>query len=177
MYGMSARPKLPEGISKYAWKPDARAEDHNRRSVYVYARRNMRFPLFDVFDLPDQHNSCARRSTTTTAPQALLMLNSELTLERAQQWAGRLLARFPTKQPLLIEEAFRTAWCRPASQTEIESGLKFISRRSAALRHENSKPEGLPLPVNPPKVDWFEAAAIVDFCHAILNSNEFLYVD
>ncbi len=50
MYGPSARPKLPEKISNYAWKPDAKAEDQNRRSVYVFVKRNMRYPLFDAFD-------------------------------------------------------------------------------------------------------------------------------
>ena len=29
MYGPSARPKLPDGVSKYAWKPDAREEDQH----------------------------------------------------------------------------------------------------------------------------------------------------
>src|SRR5207248_11341025 len=84
MFGPSARPKLPEGLSKYAWKPDAREEDQHRRSIYVLAQRNMRYPLFDVFDLPDMHNSCSRRVGTTTAPQALLLLNGELTKERAR---------------------------------------------------------------------------------------------
>src|SRR5262249_14378068 len=38
MYGPSARPALPENISKYAWKADDKPEDRNRRSVYVLAK-------------------------------------------------------------------------------------------------------------------------------------------
>ncbi len=54
-------PKLPEKISNYAWKPDAKLEDQNRRSIYVFVERNMRYPLFDAFDWPDLHNSCSPR--------------------------------------------------------------------------------------------------------------------
>ncbi len=49
--------------------------DRQRRSIYILAKRNMRYPLFDAFDWPDLHNSCSRRVMTTTAPQALLLLN------------------------------------------------------------------------------------------------------
>ena len=59
MYGPSAHPELPDGLGNYAWKPDAQAEDRNRRSIYVLAKRNLRLPLLDAFDLPDMHNSCA----------------------------------------------------------------------------------------------------------------------
>jgi gamma-glutamyltranspeptidase/glutathione hydrolase len=38
---------------KLAWKADARTEDRNRRSIYVIAKRNLRYPLSDIFDLPD----------------------------------------------------------------------------------------------------------------------------
>src|SRR5947209_13387516 len=92
MYGPSARPKLPDHISSYAWKPDAKPEDQNRRSIYVFVKRNMRYPLFDAFDWPDLHNSCGRRVVTTTAPQALLLLNGEFTRERADKLAAGLLA-------------------------------------------------------------------------------------
>jgi hypothetical protein len=150
MFGVSARPKLPANISKYAWKPDARPEDQQRRSIYVLAKRNMRFPLFDAFDLPDMHNSCARRLTTTTAPQALLLLNGDLALERGQRLAAVLRERFSDDDTAAITHAYRLAWGRPPSAEEIQLGLRFLSTRSDAL---------------------------ADFCHALLNTNEFLFVD
>ena len=78
MHGPSARPALPAGVSdRYAWEPDKEAAKRNRRSVYVLAKRNMRYPLFEAFDQPDLHQSCPRRAVTVTAPQSLAMLNSE----------------------------------------------------------------------------------------------------
>src|SRR5205807_432961 len=162
MYGVSARPKLPERISSYAWKPDAKAADEQRRSIYVFAKRNMRYPMFDAFDLPDMHNSCARRTQTTTAPQALLLLNGDFTLERARRWASQLVAGHAEDERGLVAEAYRAAWGRPATDEEIQLGLKFLHDQAALV----SAPQGKRL-----------EEAVADFCHALLNANEFLYLD
>ena len=173
MYGPSARPKLPDGISKYAWKPDEKPEDRNRRSIYVLAKRNMRFPLFDTFDLPDMHNSCARRSQTTTAPQALFLLNGEFTLECAERWAARLVTQHPDDRAL-VAAAYRAAWGRTPTPAEVALGIRFLDAQTSLLR--NSPPPVLPAGW-PATTDPHRAAAVVDFCHAVLNANEFLYVD
>jgi hypothetical protein len=157
MFGPSARPRLPEKVSSYAWKPDAKEEDQHRRSVYVFAKRNMRFPLFDAFDQPDLHNSCACRSKTTTAPQALLLLNSEFTQERAQRWGQALLARFAQDDRGLVAQAYRAAWGRPATEEEVRLGLKFLAAQAQRVPSRE--------------------AAVTDFCQALMIANEFLYVD
>jgi hypothetical protein len=168
MFGPSARPKLPAGLSSYAWKPDGRAEDQDRRSVYVFAKRNLRFPLFDAFDLPDMHNSCPRRTTTTTAPQALVLLNGDFALERARRWAADLRARFPGDDKVLVARAYRAAWGRPATQEEVALGLRFLDSQEAVLRSDGPGAAGNDNP---------RAAAVADFCQALLGANEFLYVD
>ena len=157
MFGVSARPKLPDRISSYAWKPDAKPEDQDRRSVYVFAKRNLRYPLFDAFDLPDMHNSCARRAVTTTAPQALVLLNGEFALERARRLGADLAKQFPTDDAGLAARAYRLAWGRPAADDEVRLAVKFLAAQTAALHSRD--------------------AAVADFCHALLNTNEFLYVD
>jgi hypothetical protein len=165
-FGPSARPQLPQKISSYAWKPDEKSEDQHRRSIYVFAKRNMRYPLFDTFDLPDMHNSCACRSKTTTAPQALLLLNGEFTLDRARQWSARLVAQYPHDEQALIAHAYRLAWGRVATTEEVQAGLRFLETQSALIRELGDEPD-----------DSCRARALVDFCHAVLNANEFLYVD
>lgn len=172
-FGPSARPKLPERISSYAWKPDAKPANQNRRSIYVFAKRNMRYPLFDAFDLPDMHNSCPARSKTTTAPQALLLLNGDFGLEQAQNWAGRLLDRFAGDERSLVAHAYRAAWGRIATPEEIQAGLRFLETQTAIIRaREPAAQAPARDPSNPCR-----AAALVDFCHAVMNANESLYVD
>ncbi len=170
MFGVSAKPKLPDKVSTYAWKPDAAAADQNRRSVYVFVKRNMRYPLFDAFDWPDLHNSCARRVNTTTAPQALLLLNGDLTLDNARTWGGNLLARHGSNDEALVAHAYRAAWGRPATADEVRLGARFIAAQSERLRERAAGAR----PLTPATA---RSAAVADFCHALLNTNEFLYVD
>jgi hypothetical protein len=166
-FGPSARPELPDKISSYAWKPDSQPAERNRRSIYVLAKRNMRYPLFDSFDLPDMHNSCACRAKTTTAPQALLLLNGEFALQRAQRWSAQLLAAFPHNERGLVAQAYRSAWGRPATEDEIEAALRFLQTQTESIRGQSPASDS-PDP---------RSAATADFCHALLNANEFLYVD
>jgi hypothetical protein len=163
MYGVSARPKLPEKVSSYAWNPDAKVEDQNRRSVYVFVKRNMRYPLFDTFDWPDLHNSCGRRSVTTTAPQALLLLNGDFTKERANKLGADLLAKYRSDDAALVAHGYRVAWGRTATADEIKLGVGFIAKQTARLEAKRGESA--------------RAEAVADFCHALLNTNEFLYVD
>jgi hypothetical protein len=178
MFGPSAKPKLPDKISSYTWRADDKVEDQNRRSVYVLVKRNLRYPLFDAFDQPDLHNSCARRTKTTTAPQALLLLNSEFSLEQAQRFCGALLTKQPTDTKSLVKEAIQIAWGREASEEDIKVCLQFIDKQAAidSAKTEESQTFALPTPC-PAEFDPARAAALVDFCHALMNANEFLYVD
>lgn len=160
-YGPSARPELPEGISKnYAWRPDERVEDRCRRSIYVLAKRNLRYPLFEAFDLPDMHHSCPRRSVTTTAPQSLLLLNGELTLQAARELADKLRQSAAGDEAAMIALAYRDAFGRPPQADEIEIAREFLHTQAGELQAQSS-----------------DSDALVDFCHALLNANEFLYVD
>ena len=70
--GPSVYPELPEGMlaPRGGWKVSA-ADERNRRSVYIFVKRNSRYPMMEAFDMPDTHESCPRREITTTAPQAL----------------------------------------------------------------------------------------------------------
>ncbi len=164
MHGPSARPVLPAGVSpRYAWEPDKDAAQRNRRSIYVLAKRNMRYPLFEAFDQPDLHQSCPRRAVTVTAAQSLAMLNSEQTLELARTWAGRLLAEHPAAAADLVRAAYRAAYGREATDAEIKLAEKFLADQAGLVSAQ--KGETRPL------------EAVADFCHALFNSNEFITVD
>lgn len=156
LFGESARPKLPEGASKrYAWAPDDRIEDRRRRSVFVFAKRNMRFPMFDSFDYPDMHNSCAVRTQSTTPPQALLMLNGDDSLELAQEWADELRQRFGGNTDQVVEFVYESTLGRRPSSDESAATSDFIASLSTSA---GSDP-------------------IADFVHALFNCNEFIYID
>jgi hypothetical protein len=165
MFGPSARPTLPAGVSKYAWKADRNPVDRHRRSIYVLAQRNQRYPLFEVFDLPDMHNSCPCRAKTTTAPQSLVLLNSGPVLRRASEWARKLRAIHGEDELGLVASAFAGAWGRPAESEELRRGFRFLERAAKQNRAEGMSPEAA------------REMALEMFCHALLCTNEFAYID
>jgi len=180
MHGPSARPELPAGVSdRYAWATDKEARQRNRRSVYVFAKRNLRYPLFEAFDQPDLHQSCARRAVTITAPQSLLMLNGELTLSLARRWAERLLAEHADAARDLIGAAYRTAYGREATEEEIKLAEAFLCEQSRIIAVEASTGESRSEKEGPIEAQCceFDVEAVADFCHALFNSNEFITVD
>ncbi|HLJ12528.1 MAG TPA: DUF1549 and DUF1553 domain-containing protein [Planctomycetaceae bacterium] len=180
VYGPSVYPALPPDFSKReAWKVSSHRADRFRRSVYIHAKRNLPYPLLEAFDLPDMHESCARRSQTTVAPQALMLLNSDLVLEFAQAFAGRLLSDNPHAELRpLIQSAYLLAFSRRATDGESAAAESFIARQQALFESDRRPDRPLLLPRGFPKfLDVTLAAAITDFCHALLNANEFLYVE
>ncbi len=176
--GPSVFPELPEGVgTRGGWTVTADPAERNRRSVYVFVRRNLRYPLFEAFDFPDTHEPCARRSVTNTAPQALMLLNGELPLKWAQAFAGRLLREAETPEAR-VRRAYRLAFGRDPEPEELAGALRFLEQQAERLRPRSARREPLALPAGAAKSDDpAAAAALVDFCHALLNANEFLYVD
>lgn len=179
-FGPSARPPLPASLmeSRYSWEADPLTQDQNRRSIYVLARRNLRYPLLGAFDSPDGFNSCPQRMTTTTAPQALVLLNGEFASEQARQWAGDLLAEHGSRLRETIDEVYREAYARHPAPDEMAAAQAFVESQTHLIDKETDiVPPGM-LPSPPcPLISPEKAAAIVDFCHAVLNSTEFMYVD
>jgi hypothetical protein len=151
-------PELQATLLKGQWEVSPREADHYRRSIYVFARRNLRYPLFDVFDRPDANATCSRRFQSTTAPQALFMLNSSFAYEMAQHLGDRVQAESETQEQA-VARAFRCAWGRPPDDEELTQALQFLARSPTGLDEAS------------------RASAFTDFCLALLNANEFLYID
>jgi hypothetical protein len=111
MGGPSVFPELPPELAKLSskgavWPVSRNREDRERRSLYVFVRRNLRYPFFEVFDRPDTNVSCPRRPVTTIAPQALTLLNSRLSHDAARDLAARAAAE---SGPARAEQAERIA--------------------------------------------------------------------
>lgn len=175
MFGPSARPELPTSLGRQVWQPDPRPEDRNRRSIYVYAKRNCKYPLFEAFDQPDMFNSCGRRSRTTTAPQALCLLNGELARQQALLWAERLL-QLQLADEEVVERAWREALGRSPTLQERQLALRFLQATQADWVGGKSWPRDWESVLRRHQ-DAARLAAIADLCLALFNTNEFVYVD
>ncbi|HEV3344827.1 MAG TPA: DUF1553 domain-containing protein, partial [Pirellulales bacterium] len=175
MGGPGIRPKLPAALRQDGWKVTASPAERDRRSVYIFAKRNLPFPLLKDFDLPDMHESCARRSATIIAPQALALFNGEFVVGCAGSLARRILA-----DPRLTDwsartvEAYRIAFGRPPGADEQGDAMAFLRTQAGHLlpEHELHADAGAHH-----ESDAALRTAFADFCHTLLNANEFLFLD
>ncbi len=155
--GPSVFPELPPELQKTAgaaWKVSTDVAERNRRSVYVFVKRNLRYPLFKLFDAPDRNETCSRRFVTTTAPQALELLNDGIVIGFGKALADRVTKEVGTDREKFADRAFVVAIGRPATSEERAAVLGYLTRHKGTA-----------------------AEAATDLCHALLNLNEFLYVD
>jgi hypothetical protein len=164
----------PDGL--WPVTPDPR--EHGRRSLYLFAKRNVRLPLLEAFDRPDSLTSCPVRPVSTFAPQALILLNGPFAQEQSRRFAGRLLHECGPDPDRQIERAYRLALARPPRAVERKLARDFLLSQAALLRERLRARQRVNLPPNvPATVEPAAAAALVDFCLALLNCNEFVYVN
>src|SRR5207248_364671 len=127
--------------------------EHQRRSIYLFAKRNVRLPLLEAFDQPDTINSCPVRPVSTFAPQALILLNGPFMQEQSKAFAARLLSEAGPQPRALIQRAYLLAFGRPPRRPEIDLAEKFLASQSALLR-ERLRARELALPTDlPAEVD------------------------
>jgi hypothetical protein len=131
-----------------------------RRSVYFFIKRSRLVPMMMLFDWPEHLVSMGQRSTTTTAPQALSFLNSDLARRCAEGLAGRVVAG--GDPAAAVVRAYRIAFGREPTEAEARLAAGFLAaQRSAYAR------DGRPEP---------DRSALVDFCQAVIGMNEFIYI-
>ncbi len=149
MGGPGVFPPLPPEAANVGnqWKASPDATDHVRRSIYIFARRNLRFPFLEPFDVPDSNQSCPQRERSTTAPQALALLNASDVSAAAKALAARLQKEASTNDKR-IARAYRLTLGRTPTDAELRLAREFL----------------LESPLN-------------EFCRALFNVNEFVYLD
>jgi hypothetical protein len=164
MGGPGVFPPIPQGISngsKYlAWTPEKDPAEADRRSVYVFVKRNLRYPMFEAYDFPDTSESCPRRYATVSPTQPLVGMNDDLIRQWSRELANRVLNDAGLSPDQQVERAFRIVFNRAPKDDERQAVLEFLNKQAGEIGGQTAR-----------------AAAFVDFCQALLNSNEFLYVN
>ena len=104
-----------------------------RRSIYSKWLRNAPDPLLNVFDLAEPFQSVAQRNVTTTPPQALLLLNSQMMLRHARAFAKRLEEEHPSSDEDMVNAAYRLAFSREPKTAERAAALQFLNSQKERL--------------------------------------------
>jgi hypothetical protein len=131
------------------WAIAADKSEHDRRSVYLIAKRNLRLPMMDAFDAPDMQISCARRESSTHAPQALELTNGAFATAMAESFAARLTKEAGSDPKRIAERAWELATGRAPNAKELALAAQYL---------QGQKP-------------------LREFALAVLNLNAFAYVE
>jgi hypothetical protein len=133
-----------------------------RRSIYIQYRRTEIPSMMETFDYPEMGPNCLSRSVSTASPQSLMLMNSEHVHELAASFAARVEAAHQAGSaenlPDQIDTVYQLALSRLPSDDERQLGVDTLKE----LRD-----------VWPEK----PTAAFSIYCHTILNSGAFLYID
>ena len=129
-----------------------------RRGLYVKHFRNRPDPFLHAFDVAGGLKSVSQRSNTTTPTQSLLMINGDYVLARAKTLAEQLPKEKQTPQQLL-RRVFQQVWGRAPSKTELAQAVRFVGGPFTS------------------EADKINKEKLVDFCHVLFNSSEFIYLD
>lgn len=141
---------------------------NTRRSVYLPVIRSGMFEVLQTLDFPDPAMSSGERQTSTAAPQALLMMNSDLVHEQTLTIAKQL-AGASNHDPMRIDAAYRRILMRPPTAMETSAATSFLisaranSRRVAATQKDRAEADEISL--------W------QSLCRVLISSNEFSYVE
>ncbi len=136
-----------------------------RRSVYVQVRRSRPLAVLDTFDLPAMEPNCTGRSSSTVAPQALMLMNSEFIVAHADHFADRVRREAGADPRAQVAHAWRLAYGAAPSAEDVSDAAAFLAAQAAHFRAKAAKG------ADPGRL------ALASLCQVLLGSNRFLYVD
>jgi hypothetical protein len=129
---------------------DLGAPNNRRRTLYGTVKRRELHDLLRLHDFPDPTAHSPARAATTTPPQQLFVLNSPFLRQRAEALVRRLKAEAPAGTEERVRRAYRLLYNRPPTAGQLRLALAFLAEDDA---------------------QW------TLYAHALLGSNEFLFID
>jgi hypothetical protein len=129
------------------WPLPADRREIYRRSLYLLNKRTVRLPMLANFDQPDAMTSCAMRSVSTHALQALNLMNSDFMQEQSAKFAERIVRECGGDSGCAVRRAYKLALARSPRAVEVAMARQFLN-----------------------------SGRMEDFCLAMLNRTEFIYI-
>jgi cytochrome c553 len=141
---------------------DETSYETTRRSIYLPVIRNHLCDVFSLFDYSDASVPTGDRSTSTIAPQALFMMNSELLEQCSQALAKRLTDECSNNNGQKVTRLYQLVLGREPLEAETRHALAFVSKLDGQVANG---------PKNTAERGWQA------LCHVLLMSSEFLHVE
>jgi hypothetical protein len=178
--GPSVFPPVPKGLNAgNRWQVSTNAEDHNRRSIYVFTRRSVPYPLLETFNMASSEQVHSKREVTTTPLQALTLYNNDQVFQWSQALAGRLIREAGNDESAQIDQLYQILLSRNPDTVEKTTISSFLTSHQSVIREKEKNGKlsvALPLGMKESETpNPLHQAAFVDLVHVIANSNDFIY--
>jgi hypothetical protein len=164
------------------WKKETDPKMINKRSVYIFVRRNLRYPMLMEFDNANTFEVWHSRKNTVTPAQSLGLLNNDLAVQWSRAFAKRAISEGGISSNMrgAVNRAFLLAYGRPANADEVAMGVAFIEKQAGLLAADKTRKtpgifERYANTANAPTNE--QAEAFADLCQMLFASNEFLYIN
>ena len=138
-------------------------DGNGRRSIYQGVRRNFLNPFMLAFDTPQPATAISRRSVSNVPAQSLILMNNEFVHQQANVWAKHLLAAGLPDDTAVVTHAYRTAFAREPSGSELASLLEFARADAGNSGYTNKSLQN--------------EAILNSLCHVWLNQKELLFLE
>ncbi len=201
---VAMQPRQIMGGTASVYELDPLPRQRNRRTIYTEKVRGLRDPFLESFNQPGPDKSCELRESSTVAPQALTLLNSEEIQDRALALASDLL-KARNGDEAVVREAFLRTLGRLPSEDEMSACLEHWSEAAIEEKGKTYEPKTYPVSIQrtvmaektgepydfdeilpayrnyepdlqPGEVDA-RTRGLAQVCLVIFNLNEFAYLD
>ncbi|MDE0854291.1 MAG: DUF1549 and DUF1553 domain-containing protein, partial [Nevskia sp.] len=191
--GPSVLPPLPKGLASgkdfggsTLWTVSKDQDDWNRRSLYIFTRRSVAYPMLATFDMADPSLAHSKRNVTTTPLQALTLYNDEFVYQWSQDLAGEVLRKAGDGESDQVALLYQVLFARKPDRTERATIHQYLQEHQKVIAQKAGDGKlvlGLPVAYRPGEkpqpvlaiTDPIRQAAFVDLVHTVVNSNEFVY--
>ncbi|MBT6485918.1 MAG: DUF1553 domain-containing protein [Planctomycetaceae bacterium] len=141
---------------------NATAEGGWRRSIYLQYRRTEIPTMLHTFDYPEMGPNCVARSVSIVSPQSLMLMNNKRVRELAAAFAVHVEElsdeRDKNDRGAMVDRVYQLALSRSPSENERRLGIATLKKLETTWKGDRRR-------------------ALETYCHTILNSAAFVYVD
>jgi hypothetical protein len=178
--GPSVFPQAPKGLNAGdLWQASNDPKDNTRRSLYVFTRRSVPYPLLETFNMASSQQAHSAREVTTTPLQALALVNSEQVFGWSQALAGRVIREAGRDESAQLDRLYQILFSRRPDVQERATLTAFLDSHSGVIANKaagGSLTIALPIGAKEEVIaNPVRESAFVDLVHTLANSNEFIY--
>ena len=145
------------------------------RSIYVIHRRSRIPTLMESFDYPQMGPNCISRKQSIVPQQALHLTNNELVHSWCDRWAGRLVEKIGNANNnatnnlrALVQHIVESAIGVSPTPEELDDFESYLNELCGSWKSGKSRE---------PEDRLILQKALGTFCHTLINSASFIYVD